>query len=132
MASLGYFVSFVRGHVHVVPSASKNSIGSLAVRRSLLDASISIPDGERTALEMLRAITGAMLGNAARVTVGTVPLNLLSQTQVRGAAANEVARTVLMRTLEATKKRLSWSLLCDLAPSRQCALNIYVVRRATK
>jgi hypothetical protein len=113
---------------HFVPSESKNSLGVFEVRRSILDANISILDGERRALDMLKAITDAVSQpGGPRVGVGTVPLNLLMQVRIQGGATNEIGRTVLLRTLEATNRKLSWSLFCDAAPVRACALNVYAV-----
>jgi hypothetical protein len=113
---------------HIVPSESRNTLGQFEPHVSLLSANISITDRDRTAFAMLEAITAAMSRpGSARVGIGTVPVNLLMQVRVQGGARNERARTVLLRTLEATNQKLSWSLLCDPGPTPMCALNVYFV-----
>jgi hypothetical protein len=116
------------GVFHVVPSESRNRLGQFEPRVSLLNANISITGGERTALDMLQAVTDAVsrLG-VARVLLGTVPLNLLTQIRVQGSASNESARAVLLRTLEATSRKVSWRLLCSPGPSPECGLNSHFV-----
>jgi hypothetical protein len=113
---------------HIVPSESSNALGQFEPRVSVLSASISIADREQTAFDMLKAITAAVSRPGfASVVVGTHPTNLLAQVRVQGGAKNEMARTVLLRTLEATNRRLSWNLLCDPGPAPACALNVHFV-----
>ena len=115
---------------HVVPSESKNSLGLFELHSSLLDANISIGQAERTAFQMLKAITDAISKTgAATVTPGTVPANLLLSSRLQEGAKDESARTVLLRTLEATRSKLSWQLFCDPGAIRVCALNIHGVGR---
>ena len=116
--------------LHVVPIGSKNPAGQRVPARSLLDLNISLPNGQRTAFDMLRAITEAVTRpGVAEVTVGTVPINLLMQVRVQDGATNESARGVLLRLLEATRQNLSWALLCDPGALRQCSVNIYPVKK---
>ena len=113
---------------HVVPSESRNSFGLFEARSSLLDANISIEHQERTADEMLKAITNTVSASgSATVLPGTWPLNLFLSIRRYEGAKNESARTVLLRTLEATHSKWSWRLLCDPGAARVCALNIHGV-----
>ena len=116
---------------HVVPTESKNALGHFEPRVSLLDSTISISDRERSALGMIEEITAVVSGPAARVGIGTVPFNLLNQVSVRGGARNESARSVLLRTLETTNRKMSWALLCDPGPAPICALNLHFVNDRT-
>lgn len=127
----GMFRVITTGNVfHVVPSESRDADGIFVPHVSLLDAKISFADGQRTALSMLDAIVKAVSRQrAARVGVGTVPLNLLMQRRVDGGATDESARTVLLRTLEATHRELSWRLLCAPGPGPDCALNVHFVEQ---
>jgi hypothetical protein len=115
---------------HVVPLQTRNASGHFVPRGSLLDRNISIANVERSALDMLRAITDAVSNpEVARVVVGTVPLNSMILTRVQGGAAGENARTVLLRTLEMVSPQLTWSLLCGPGPVPECALNVFSVAR---
>lgn len=60
------------------------------------------------------------------VLVGTVPLNLFVHANVREGASNETARTVLMRTLGAVGRPLSWQLFCQPG-THMCAFNVHIV-----
>jgi len=97
---------------------------------SLLDARISIPEGDRSVFGMLGLISEAVSKSAAAtLTVGAVPLNVMMQTRVQGGANNESARTVLLRTLAANNQKLSWKLFCGPGATPECALNIHVVHQ---
>jgi hypothetical protein len=110
---------------HVVPSEHRNPAGAFEPHASLLDADISVPAGDRTALEMVKRITEAMSSpGVARIGVGTVPLNAMLRTHIQGGATAESARTVLLRTLNAIHPTLSWKLFCDPGPTPVCALNV--------
>lgn len=127
----GEFALTWTGNVaHVVPIGSKNAAGQRVRARSLLDLNISIPSGERRAMDMLEAITEAVTQpGGPEVTVGIVPINLLMQVRVQDGARNESARGVLLRLLKATKRNLSWELLCDSEPRRLCVLSLYPVEK---
>jgi hypothetical protein len=115
---------------HIVPAARKDPSGAMATAVSLLDVRVSVPDEERSAFGMLEAITTALSrAGAARVTVGTVPVNVLMRTRVRGGARNETARGTLLRTLQTTGRQMSWRLLCEPGPAALCALNVHDVPR---
>ena len=112
---------------HVIPAMSNNAQGALESRQSLLDVSITVDNGNGTALQALENILGAVSQSTrTSVTVGTVPLNLLVQTKVNRGAVKESARAVLMRTLAATNRALSWRLLCQ-PRANSCAFNVHVV-----
>lgn len=125
----GMFRVIATGSVfHVVPSESRNASGVFAPCVSLLDAKISIPDSERSVFSTVSAIIEAantQLG--ARIGLGTVPVNLLMQRRTEERATNESARTVLVRTLESTHRKLSWRLFCDPGTNSQCFLNLHLV-----
>jgi len=113
--------------VHVVPTMAKDASGSLRPYRSILDRNISIPEGSRSALDMLAAIQSAVnAGGDPTVGLASAPTNLLVQTRVQGGATNESARSVLVRTLSATNRKLTWRLLCQPARSA-CLLNVHLV-----
>lgn len=112
---------------HVVPTMSDNSQGIPTPRSSRLEVRIELEPGERTALGTVRAILRIVSSlTGTNVVIGTVPTNLLSQTTVREGANDENARDVLIRTLAATKRNLSWRMFCQ-AGSNMCALNIDIV-----
>jgi hypothetical protein len=115
---------------HVVPSAASNAQGLSQPTSSLLDTMISVGAEERTALQMLDAIVQALgRTTGAKIWLGSAPLNLMVQTRIQGTAAKASARTLLMQVLENTGRRLSWQLLCAPGPVRDCALNVYEVRK---
>jgi hypothetical protein len=113
---------------HIVPSERRNRAGAFEPQASLLDTNISISVASRSALEMVKAITDAVSSQvAAKIGVGTVPLNAMLRTHLNGGATAETARTVLSRTLDAIHPRLSWQLFCDPGPTPTCALNVHAV-----
>ena len=113
---------------HVVPFERKNRAGAFEPHVSLLDADISIPARDRTALEMINAITETLSSRGvARVGVGIVPLNAMLRTHIQAGATLENARTVLLRTLDTIHPKLSWRLFCDPGPTPECALNVHNV-----
>jgi hypothetical protein len=58
-----------------------------------------------------------------QVNLGLWPLNLFRQVRVSGGAAGESARTVLVRVLEATHRKLTWQVRCT-PRSAECGLSI--------
>jgi hypothetical protein len=94
----------------------------------LLDTNISIPADSHTAIEMVSAIVAAInAGGDVNLQVGMIPINLFVQTRLeQSTAVNENARAVLLRTLAATQRKLSWRLLYS-AGTKECALNIHMV-----
>jgi hypothetical protein len=117
---------------HVVPSFSRNTKGVMVPRQSRLDARITLADGERTVGAMVREIVDEVARRSgSKITVGLTPFHLMSSAKVRGSAANEPARDVLVRTLAATGSPISWAIYCLPEPN-ECALNLQVVRIPTK
>lgn len=113
---------------HVVPSMNKNAKGALEVRQPLLDVPVTIADAHRTAEAMTEAIIeGVRRGSGVNVRVALLPLNLFAQVRVDGGTNNESARTVLVRVFEATRRKLSWRLLCSQGTPVSCYLNIHPV-----
>ena len=116
--------------VHIVPLMSRNSQDTLEKRTSLLDTRIDLPARERTAFEMIDGVlTAVTAARGVKVGIGTVPMNALLLTHVQGAVKGETARAALLRTLETTKLKLSWRLLCDPGPAAACAFNVHAVKR---
>jgi hypothetical protein len=115
---------------HIVPSQTRNAAGQLESVVPFLETDISLPAGDRTSLRMVEEITSAVSNpDRGRVGVGTVPINLMMQVRVQGGARNEHARTVLLRTFNATGRTLSWALFCSPGLTPECALNIHVVEK---
>jgi hypothetical protein len=113
---------------HVVPIAGKGAAGTMEARGSLLDTKISIPSGKRTALEMMQQIRDVLTRTTGLgVSLGTVPVNLLTQVLIDDGADQEDARSVLTRTLAATGARLSWQLFYDPTGSGLYVLNLHGV-----
>jgi hypothetical protein len=115
---------------HIVPVATRDATGRQVASRSLLDAKIAVPTGQRSALEVIDVVARAV-GNLHGISIGVgmVPVNLLNQVRLDESAISDDARTVLVRTLAAAPMPLSWQIFCEPAPSRLCALNIHSVRK---
>jgi hypothetical protein len=76
---------------------------------------------------MLAAIESAInAGGDPTLSLAGGLTNLLAQTRVQGGATNESARSVLMRTLAATNRRLAWRILCGPGQA-SCMLNLHLV-----
>jgi hypothetical protein len=105
----------------------KNGRGQIVNLESVLNVPIALPEHERTGIELLREICAAV-GKATQtnVVVGTVPINVFASYRIRLASLNEPARVVLIRTLEGTNRKLSWSLLYDPG-AKMYALNVLPV-----
>jgi len=112
---------------HVFPSQIRDIHGNWVEQGSLLDVPITLPEQKTDGLQALQAIVQAITdATHMEVIVGATPWNLLAQHQCDLAATNEPARTVLMRVLAGTNRKLSWRLLYD--PGFQSyALNIHDV-----
>jgi hypothetical protein len=127
---LGFRLDRTGEAYHIIPVSHRDATGSLVSTSPLLDATISIGAQERTALQMVEAFVNAVSrATGTKVSVGTVPLNLLMQTRVQGVATDGTARKILFDALQATGRKLSWRLLCDPAPG-DCALNVRIVEAA--
>ena len=115
---------------HVLPHASRDVRGFRQIRASRLDTRITVEERKRTVMEMFYEIVrAASRPGAYTIMPGTIPTNLFIQTSITKGAKNEVARTVLIRTLAATGNPLSWRLLCDPGASAECALNVHLVQQ---
>jgi hypothetical protein len=106
------------GLFHVVPQSS------------ILDAPISLPPQEgRNVVGALMIILAALRrATGQEIVFGSVPHNLLMQTQMEEGMAFATGRDALARTLRATGKDVSWRLLYS-RDLEQYALNIRVVNR---
>jgi len=113
---------------HVVPTKSLDAKGESRDRRSRLDVGVTVDDRARNAYEMLEAVLKQVSAAAGEpIGLGLVPMNLLMSTRVSDGAQKEIARDVIVRTLEATKSNISWQLFCDPGALRLCALNLHLV-----
>jgi hypothetical protein len=125
---------------HIAPSQVKNESGLFIATSSPLDTLISLPEGEQTGLNVLKLLCEEInkRWSGSKVVLGTVPINLLNQSKVVVRAANEPARTVLLRAFSELrwsdpqverlipKKILSWQLFYG-PDVKMYALNIHVV-----
>ena len=121
--------------LHVLPKASRNAKGELIERASRLDVRVTFPEAERTvesAIQVLIDTVNKTPSPATFILFGGGADSLLARTKVRAGARNEIARHVLMRVLEATGQKVTWSLLCTFhaTPDRRpdisdgaCGLN---------
>jgi hypothetical protein len=115
---------------HVIPRTSRNARGVQEECTPLLDTTISIPEKERTVDEMLKEILAAVRAKVGgRLDPPGWASNLFMQTRVVGGADNESARSVLLRTLQATRRQVVWALLCSPTGTYVpgCTLNCRVV-----
>ena len=97
---------------HVIPTQVRNQRGDWVAQASVLDARITLPRREMNGYEMLVAITEAV-SDATGIHVGLTSGDANSFFNHSGylQADNEVARSVLLRTLYAINNRFTWSLL---------------------
>jgi len=127
---VGRGAEFRIGHTgsvfHILPSRARDKTAALQDVVAVLDRRISLPMATRSSWECLEALV-AQTGDDTKVVIGTVPASLLKKVRIQSGAQSEVARTVLLRTLQATGEQLSWQLLCAPGPSGPCALNIHPV-----
>jgi hypothetical protein len=131
--------------VVIVPTRVRNENGVLLPDQSPLETRISFPELQRTDLETLAAICGAILANSGKkVVVGTTPFGGLQSPGTRGSyyvtigASNEPARSVLQRTLAGLQwadsrtqgpiLKMGWWLLYDPG-ERVYALSVHQVFR---
>jgi hypothetical protein len=114
---------------HIVPTARRNQQGAEERHYSILDAELPLlKAGEHSAFDRVEEIA-SLLAQASGVDVrlGAAPLNLLINTGVSQGPAGQSARSVLLRTLDITGRRLSWQVLYDPGPSGAYFLNIHSV-----
>jgi hypothetical protein len=99
---------------HVVPTRVRDESGVLAEQPALLDRIVSIPPGERSALDMLGEICRQLtLLSGRRVGVGNVPVNPLIAYHAKLGASSESARDVLADLLSRFKNRMVWEFFFD-------------------
>ena len=102
-------------YFHIIPAKIKNGSGEWVDQGSILDIPITFPKQERSVYITLKTITEA-LSQATQTKVGlnTGPVvNLFINTLTTQGASGEPARDILVRALESTGRRFSWSLLYD-------------------
>jgi hypothetical protein len=116
---------------HIVPAMRTSATGVLEPVSSILDTTITIPDGERSLYEMCEAVVAGLKPHVkGTFGLGMIPTNLFLQRRVRGGATNETARSVMLRVFESSGRKLSWRLLHDPSPPGSSALNIHIVSQA--
>jgi hypothetical protein len=118
------------GIAHVVPSRKKNVRGDFEACGSILDTPVRLPGGSRTVAALVREVTDAV-GSAVGTKVGifSMPTNLLMNTDVSltDQQSEASARTMLLRALAATNKKLSWRLVYSPAQPQMYMLSIHLV-----
>lgn len=115
--------------LHAIATVNKNASGALVPHTAVLDAVISVSQGDRTSLQTLEAICEAVSGaTGTQVVVGTVPIGLFMNHRDNEVVVNQKARDVLVQTLERTGGRtnLSWQLFYDPG-MKTYYLNIHTV-----
>jgi len=117
--------------MHVIPTAMKNSDGTLVPQGSVLDTIISLPAVDRTIYEKMESICAAITraGNM-QVELGTIPTNLFLQHQDHQGVVSQTAREVLVDTFEKMDygTNLSWRLLYGPG-TKKYILNIHIVSK---
>jgi hypothetical protein len=126
-ASGRFRLARTRDVFHVIPSAFRAASGNLEPVSSLLDRKISLPARERTMYEFVSALVRAVAEPAgSKLLLGMFPMNFFLQRRVQDGAQDESARTVLVRALGSTGRKVSWTLYCG--PAGSCALNFGLVQ----
>ena len=115
--------------LHAIAAVNKNASGALVPHAAVLDAVISLSQGDRTSLQTLHAICEAVSqATGTHVEVGAVPLGLFMNHRDNEVVVSQKARDVLVQTLERTGSgtNLSWQLLYDPG-MKTYYLNIHIV-----
>lgn len=123
----------------IVPSAARDRTGTMISERSPLDLPISFPEAERSGLETLKAICEAItIASGQNVRLGTIPLNLFTNTMVQLGANSQKARDVVVKAFRDLRwtdpgnlgqiSKLSWRLLYG-PEERDYILNVRGVER---
>ncbi len=88
---------------HILPTEVRNAYGEWVSEAPIMDTLISIPPGERSALDMISLI-GKAVSSATKIEGGlmTAPLNALEDVRGTWGATDEPARKVLQRVLRDT------------------------------
>jgi len=112
----GHFNIIRDGDVfHVVPAEIRDTQGNWSPQKSLLDTRISLSEQERTPTGLYRAIAAAV-SSAAHVSMSVVLNNGFvigpaREKRITFQAADEPARSVLMRAFAESDERKTWALL---------------------
>lgn len=120
------------GRYSVVGTSVKNQSRQDQNVSPILDTPISLPAQQRNGEDTVKAIlTQLSAKTGVKMGIGSYSMNVLVQTQVTVGGENVPARSLLLKTFDATKRPLIWSLLYD-ADSKIYFLNISVASRATR
>ena len=118
-----------KGFIHLVPQVNRDAQGVLVEQRPALDTRISLPAGKRTLLaDFISEFTQVLSQESGRrIDVGTVPLNLMMNTEVElPAFKNTQARAILREALSRSGLKLSWQLFGGPGDENQ-VLNVHPV-----
>lgn len=125
-------VAKTREIFHVLPAKRKDSQGVLQAEVSPLDTIISIPEGSRSGLEQLAAIRAALRASGhPRFGLGTISFGALHN-PLDGGVQNEPARSALVRVLESSPYKVSYTLNCTPGVEDDCMLNVQALRARTQ
>jgi hypothetical protein len=120
------------GHYAIIGASIKDQARQDQKVTPTLDTPISIPIEQRSAEATIELILKVLSSESGKdIGLVSAPLNLLINSQVTVGGANVPARTLLLQTLNATKRPLIYSLLYD-ADARSYLLNIVVAMRAQR
>jgi len=115
--------------LHAIPTVTKTAAGVFAQHTAVLDAVISISQGDRSSLQTLQAICEAVSqATGTQVVLGTVPIGPFMNHRDSEVVVSQKARDVLVQTLTRVggSTNLSWQLLFDPG-LKTYYLNIHVV-----
>lgn len=116
----------------VVGTSVRDQSGQDVRTVPVLDTKISIPTNSRSAAATIEVICKELSARSGfPVLFLTGPNNILYGSEVTVGGEDMSARTLLMNTLDATHRTLSWRLLYD-ADIKTYGLNIWVVSRISK
>jgi len=100
------------GRYTIIGSTIKNHAGLDQDIWPVLDTQISIPVENRSAIDTLELILKELSAKSnTKVAIGWVPANLLFNTRVTVGGANASARSLILRTFNATGRPLTYSLM---------------------
>ncbi|SRR6266498_1579270 len=100
-----------KGRYTIIGSIIKNHAGQDQDISPVLDTQISIPVENRVAIDTLQLILKELSAKSnTKVAIGSVPANLLFNTRVTVGGANASARSLILRTFNATGRPLTYSL----------------------
>jgi hypothetical protein len=112
----------------VVPVQTRNATGEWVDDVRPLDTPVRIAPQSMKAYDALRTLCNLISSRGSRrVTVGTVPTNLLMQNTIQVEASETAARYVLVSIIQQLPMPLSWWLLAD-ARNQEHVLNLHIVK----